>query len=84
MVVTTVYFCFMPVQEKAKRKVNELKSIHLKRQRQDVLPSLFLTCPTVAQVMCLKSSLISVRAPCKQDEVREQRSLACVSIFKLD
>ena len=32
MVVTTVYFCFMPVQEKAKRKVNELKSIHLNRQ----------------------------------------------------
>ena len=32
MVVTTVYFCFMPVQEKVKRKVNELKSIHLNRQ----------------------------------------------------
>lgn len=31
MVVKTLYFCVMPVQEKARRKVNELKSSHLNR-----------------------------------------------------
>lgn len=39
MVVKTVYFCVAPVQETAKRKVNELRSVHLHRQYEAVLPA---------------------------------------------
>lgn len=39
MVVKTVYFCVTPVQEMAKRKVNELKSVHLNGQHEAASPS---------------------------------------------
>lgn len=65
-------FPFHPLHDKEERKVNELESVHLNRQCQDVLPSPPLTRPTSAQVICAKSSFISMEAPCKEGEARRR------------
>lgn len=84
VVVTTVYFCFMPVQEKAKRKVNELESVQPNRQCQDVFPSLASPLPPPsAQVICLKSSLISTQVSCKEEEVRQPESYGLCADFQV-
>lgn len=50
MVVQTVYFCVAPVQETAKRKVNELRAVHLNRQYEAVLP------PSLSHLPCFCQS----------------------------
>lgn len=81
MVVETVYFCVAPVQETAKRKVNELRSVHLNKAVWGCPPSLPLTCPASAKVICLKSSLIPLRALCKEEDVRGPESYCLCANF---
>lgn len=83
VVVTTVYFCFMPVQEKAKRKVNELETVPPNRQCHDVFPSLASPLPPSCPGDLFEVLFDISQGTMQEEEVRQPESYGLCADFQV-